>query len=43
MITFCEDVDEFRRRTKWSHPVDTELLIPYVEDFQVILKIKTAK
>ena len=24
----------------WSHPVDTELLIPFVEDFQVIFKDK---
>lgn len=27
----------------WSHPVDTELLIPHVDDFQVIFKDKDGK
>ena len=25
---------------KWAHPIDNELLVPYIEDFQVILKDK---
>ena len=25
---------------KWAHPIDNELMVPYIEDFQVILKDK---